>query len=39
MLNKELEDLFALICAFHLYAVGYEVYDHLPFSLIVLHSI
>jgi hypothetical protein len=30
--------LFAPICAFHMYAVGYEVFHHPPFILIVLHS-
>jgi hypothetical protein len=34
-----LKYLFALICAFHMYAVGYEVYHHPKFLLIGLQSI
>jgi hypothetical protein len=30
--------LFAPICAFHMYAVGYEVYHHPPCLQIGLHS-
>jgi hypothetical protein len=35
-INKllNLKYLFAPICAFHKYAVGYEVYHHPPFLLI-----
>jgi hypothetical protein len=32
-------NLFALICAFYVYAVGYEVYHHPHFLLIALISI
>jgi hypothetical protein len=33
-----LKYLSALICAFHTYAVGYEVYQQPPFLLIDIHS-
>jgi hypothetical protein len=37
--NKILIYLFASICTFHIYKVGYEVYHHPPFLLIGLHNI
>jgi hypothetical protein len=36
---KNLKYLFAPICTFHRYAVGYEVYYNPPLFLIDLHSI
>jgi hypothetical protein len=36
---KNLKYLFVPICACHMYAVGYEVYQHPPSLLIGLHSV
>jgi hypothetical protein len=35
----DLKYLFAAKCAFHMYAVRYDVYQHHTFSLISLHTL